>query len=146
MIAGTERALFEIALGMVLLAAAVAAALGVLTPYVAVPIGLGTAVLIATLGLLLIAHGLHRRRLKRSGDNRHWVRSTGLMWTIMSATAALALAVPAAAPLLNAFKLAGFPAGFYMAAQGASILLVIVLFVFAARADVIDDQEGAREE
>lgn len=138
--------MIEIALGLMLLAAAAAVGLGLVSPHVAFPIGLGTAGVIAALGLLLIAHGFYRRRLKRSTSERHWVRAAGHMWMVLTLTALLALLVPAAAPLLNAFKVAGLPAGFYMVSQGVPILLVVILFVHAARADVIDEQEGAREE
>jgi len=47
---------------------------------------------------------------------------------------------------LNSVTFAGFPLGFYMAAQGSLIAFVIMLFVFAWRQDVIDREENMAED
>ena len=138
--------MIEIALGILVLAGAIAAGLGLAEGLLPIPIGIASSMLIAVLGVLLFCHGFYRIRLKRNSDDRHWLRTTGLMWLVMALLATLVFALPLLAPLFNAFKLAGFPLGFYVTAQVSMILLVVVLFVFAACADAIDEQEGMREE
>lgn len=105
---------------------------------------LGTAAIFAT-GLLLVLHGIYRRRLKRQTAGRHALRSAGLMLTSLLAVGLFAFAVPQLVEPLNLIKLAGFPAGFYAAAQGALVVLVIIAFIAAARQDAIDSQDGTRD-
>lgn len=138
--------MIEIAVGVAALLGAAAVALGYAQPLTALPIGVGTASLIALLGLLLVAHGTYRVRLKRSPGNRHRVRSSGLTGLLLVLTAVLTLGVPLAAPLLNVFKVSGFPLGYYVTAQGALVALVVLMFIHALRSDTIDEQEGARED
>ena len=47
---------------------------------------------------------------------------------------------------LNDLNIAGFPLGFYMAAQGSLIAFVVMLFAFASRQDTIDRQEHVAED
>jgi putative solute:sodium symporter small subunit len=108
-------------------------------------LGLGTAGIVAGLGALLVCHGLYRVRLKKA-ENRHWLRSSGLMCQMLGLLAVLGFAIHAFVPLLNAFRIADFPLGYYMAAQGSLIAFVILLFFFAARANAIDVAEDAAED
>ena len=55
----------------------------------------------------------------------------------------LALALPLAALTLNAVRIAGFPLGFWVAAQGSLIALVVLAWVFAWRAGGERVREGA---
>jgi putative solute:sodium symporter small subunit len=48
--------------------------------------------------------------------------------------------------VLNKITILGFPLGFYMAAQGALIAFVVMLFVFAKQQDNIDREFGYHEE
>lgn len=50
------------------------------------------------------------------------------------------------APQLNQFKFLGFPFGFYMAAQGALIIYVIVIFFYASYMNRLDREYGVHEE
>jgi putative solute:sodium symporter small subunit len=138
--------MIEIAIGLLTLLAAAAAALGLGEGRLPIPIDLLMAGFLAALGLLLAAHGFYRVKLKRGTSDRHWVRSTGLMWLMVTFVLVFSILVPLVAPLLNAFRVAGFPLGYYMVAQGSLIVLVMAAFVFAARADGIDEQEGAGED
>lgn len=104
----------------------------------------GTAAILIT-GLLLALHGAYRRLLERRIAGRHALRSTSLMLTSLLSVGLLAFAVPQLVEPLNIVKLAGFPAGFYAAAQGALVVLVIIAFIAAARQEEIDRQDGARE-
>ena len=138
--------MIEIALGILVLAGAIAAGLGFAEGLLPIPIGLATTALIAVLGVLLLCHGFYRIRLKRNSADRHWLRTSGLMWLMLALLGAVAFALPLLTPFFNAFKLAGFPLGFYVAAQGSLIMLVASLFFYSARADAVDEQEGVRED
>jgi putative solute:sodium symporter small subunit len=59
--------------------------------------------------------------------------------------ALFAFAAPLLVEPLNLIGIGGFPAGFYLAAQGALIAFVIIAFVSAARQDAIDREENAGE-
>ena len=50
------------------------------------------------------------------------------------------------APELNTISIAGFPLGYYMAAQGSLIAFVVQLFVFVKQQDNIDRAFGVAEE
>ncbi len=50
------------------------------------------------------------------------------------------------APQLNQFKFLGFPLGFYMAAQGALVIYVILIFFYAAYMNRLDREYGVHEE
>ncbi len=50
------------------------------------------------------------------------------------------------APQLNQFKFLGFPLGFYMAAQGALVIYVILIFFYASYMNRLDREYGVHEE
>lgn len=49
-------------------------------------------------------------------------------------------------PSLNEVSFLGFPFGFYMAAQGALIIYVIVIFFYARYMNRLDQEYGVNEE
>ena len=77
---------------------------------------------------------------------RHWSRTSTLMWIMMVLWVFFSYVIHFFVDALNAFKVLGFPIGFYMAAQGSLIAFVVMLFVFAKRQDTIDRQEGVAED
>jgi putative solute:sodium symporter small subunit len=77
---------------------------------------------------------------------RHWSRTSRLMWVMMILWAFFSFFIHMFVDTLNAFKVLGFPLGFYMAAQGSLIVFVIMLFIFAKRQDAIDREEGVAED
>jgi len=105
---------------------------------------LGTG-LIASLGALLIAQGAYSRRLRRPHHDRHGFRSCGLASASLLGVLLLALVTPLMAEPLNLVSIGGFPAGYYMAAQGTLLGLVILIFLTVLRQDTIDAEEGADE-
>jgi len=62
------------------------------------------------------------------------------LWVIFS------FVIPAFAVQLNSIVIAGFPLGFYMAAQGSLIVFVVQLFIFAKQQDKIDREFGVAED
>ncbi len=100
----------------------------------------GVAVLLAA-GTLLIADGLARRAIGRDRGIRHALRTARLTTAALLATAVLAIGLPLAAGPANLVRIEGMPLGYYLAAQGALIGLVILAFAWAARQNRIDAEE-----
>jgi putative solute:sodium symporter small subunit len=78
---------------------------------------------------------------------RHWARTRTLMWIMFVLWLIFSFGIHFFVKTLNGLPpIGGFPLGFYMAAQGSLIIFVVMLFVFAARQDVIDRDEGVAED
>lgn len=77
---------------------------------------------------------------------RHWSRTSGLMWITMILWAFFSFFVHFFVDTLNTIKIMGFPLGFYMASQGSLVAFVVMLFTFSSRQEAIDRQEGVAEE
>jgi putative solute:sodium symporter small subunit len=80
-----------------------------------------------------------------SGD-RYWQRTSTLMWTMLVLWLIFSFVIHMFVKQLNTIVIAGFPLGFYMAAQGSLIVFVVMLFWFAKAQDKIDREEGVAEE
>jgi len=79
-------------------------------------------------------------------QDRYWQRTSTLMWTMLALWLFFGFIVHMFVVPLNSIKIAGFPLGFYMAAQGSLIAFVAMLFWFAKAQDKIDREEGVAEE
>jgi putative solute:sodium symporter small subunit len=77
---------------------------------------------------------------------RYWRRTSRLMWIMLILWAFFSFIVHLFVNQLNAINIAGFPLGFYMAAQGSLIIFVVMLFLFAKQQDKIDREFGFAEE
>lgn len=132
----------EIAAGVVVMAAALwlaASGSGMI-------MGIGPLAALGGVGVLLCLHGLYRSIRDRREGSRHWLRAQGVHTTILVLALAVAVALPVVAAPLGIFKVAGFPLGYYMAAQGVPILLVALAFLAARAEDRIDIEETADDE
>jgi putative solute:sodium symporter small subunit len=143
--------MIEIALGSLLVAAAVMILMGAGDMLFPAPdlfplLGFGGTAAIAGLGLILIVRGLFRLLRHRRGANYHWLRTTGLMWAALLLLIAFGIVIPALVQALNLVTIGGFPLGYYMAAQGCLIALVALAFVFAAKQERIDAEAGVVED
>lgn len=69
---------------------------------------------------------------------QHWARTKNLMIIMMSLWAFFGFFIHMFVNSLNKIVIAGFPLGFYMAAQGSLIVFVVMLFWFAKAQDKID--------
>jgi putative solute:sodium symporter small subunit len=76
----------------------------------------------------------------------YWSRTRGLMLTMLGLWIFFSFVIHMFVEPLNAIVIAGFPLGFYMAAQGSLIAFVVMLFWFARRQDAIDRQFGVAED
>jgi putative solute:sodium symporter small subunit len=76
----------------------------------------------------------------------YWKKTSRLMWTIMALWVFFSFVVPAFAVQLNQIVIAGFPLGFYMAAQGSLIAYVVLCFWNASAQNKIDEEFGVAED
>jgi putative solute:sodium symporter small subunit len=76
----------------------------------------------------------------------YWRKTSRLMWTIMALWVFFSFVVPAFAVQLNQIVIAGFPLGFYMAAQGSLIAFVALCFWNASAQNKIDEEFGVAED
>lgn len=145
--------MIEICLGLLLIAA-VAAGLAGVGGMLPGPVGFdplpllgygGVAALLAT-GVLLVAAGATRRTIARRPGRRLALRSARLTITAVLIGCTLAVALPLAAGPFNLFRIEGLPLGYYLAAQGSLIALVILAFAWASRQNRIEAEEGGHHE
>ncbi len=78
--------------------------------------------------------------------NEYWGKTSKLMWTILALWFVFSFGLPLLAVQLNSIVIAGFPLGFYMAAQGSLIAFVVLCFWNASAQSKLDDEYGVAEE
>ena len=76
----------------------------------------------------------------------HWRKTTRLMWTLMVLWFFFSFVVHFFAAQLNSIVIAGFPVGFYMAAQGSLIAFVVLCFWNSHSQNKIDEEFGVAED
>lgn len=75
----------------------------------------------------------------------YWRRNLGLTVGLLLLWCLVTFVAPFYARELNAFKLLGFPLGFYMAAQGALIVYVLIIWYYARSMNRLDREFGVNE-
>ena len=76
----------------------------------------------------------------------YWRKTSRLMWIIMAWWVFFSFVVHFFATQLNSIVIAGFPLGFYMAAQGSLISYVVLCFWNASAQNKIDEEFGVAED
>jgi putative solute:sodium symporter small subunit len=76
----------------------------------------------------------------------YWTKTSRLMWIILGWWVLFSFVIPAFAVQLNQIVIAGFPLGFYFAAQGSLISYVVLCFYNAYRQNKIDEEFGVAED
>ena len=76
----------------------------------------------------------------------YWRKTSRLMWTILALWVFFSFIIPAFAVQLNTITIAGFPLGFYMAAQGSLVAYVVLCFWNASAQNKIDEEFGVAED
>jgi len=76
----------------------------------------------------------------------YWRKTSRLMWIILALWVLFSFVIPAFAVQLNSIVIAGFPLGFYMAAQGSLIAYVVLCFWNASAQNKIDEEFGVAED
>lgn len=84
--------------------------------------------------------------MSENSSERHWQRTSALMWKMLGMWAFFSFIIHMFAIALNKIVILGFPMGFYMAAQGSLIVFVAALFWFSKAQDKIDREEGFAED
>jgi putative solute:sodium symporter small subunit len=76
----------------------------------------------------------------------YWQKTSRLMWIILAWWVFFSFIIPAFAVQLNTITIAGFPLGFYMAAQGSLIAYVVLCFWNARAQNKTDEEFGVAED
>ena len=76
----------------------------------------------------------------------HWAKTRNLMWISLAIWAFFSFFIHMGVTALNSVVIAGFPLGFYMAAQGSLVVFVVLIFWFARRQNQIDEEFGVAED
>jgi putative solute:sodium symporter small subunit len=79
-------------------------------------------------------------------QDAYWRKTSRLMWIIMGWWVFFSFVVHFFAAQLNSISIAGFPLGFYMAAQGSLISYVVLCFWNASAQNKIDQEFGVAED
>ncbi len=138
---------FEMVLGALMALTGLALATGladVVLPQL--PIGLGLAMTLATVGLLLMFDGALGRRSRSTQDQNTNLRTVRLATRATACLIALALVSPLLSGLLNLVSIQGFPLAYYIAAQGALIAFGLLAFAIARRQNGIDADQISSDE
>lgn len=77
----------------------------------------------------------------RPATGRSRWRAAGRALVMLICGAFLGLGVPWLAPTLNGLRIAGFPFGYYVVAQGAPIFMSILLFIYVGRTNASETSE-----
>ena len=75
----------------------------------------------------------------------YWGKTSKLMWTILFLWFVFSFAIPLLSVQLNEIVIAGFPLGFYFAAQGSLIAFVVLCFWNASAQNKLDKEYGVDE-
>jgi putative solute:sodium symporter small subunit len=84
--------------------------------------------------------------MQSTNDVAWWSKTRTLMITSLVIWVIFGFVIHAFVRPLNEIVIAGFPLGFYMAAQGSLIVFVVLIFWFSARQDSIDREFGVAED
>jgi putative solute:sodium symporter small subunit len=130
----------EAVLGVLIIATAVALSFGASGFFVPLPPpGLGPTLALAVAGAAVAAHGMAGRAAASAvpGAALRWRTAT---YALLAITGAAAL--PLAVEVLDLVTVAGFPLGYFLAAQGLLVLFATVAFHAAQSLDRLDARDG----
>ena len=80
-----------------------------------------------------------------SPDMVYWEKTRRLMWISLAIWAFFSFFIHFFVKQLNEIVIAGFPLGFYMAAQGSLIIYVIIIWYYARYMNQLDRQYDVHE-
>lgn len=84
--------------------------------------------------------------MSQSNIDAHWGKTRALMFLMLFLWIIFSFVIHIFVKELNTTVIAGFPLGFYMAAQGSLVIFVVMLFFFASRQEAIDREFGVSED
>jgi putative solute:sodium symporter small subunit len=82
----------------------------------------------------------------RPDIREHWRRSKRLTFELLAIWFIVSFVIPFFARALTPITFFGWPLPFYMAAQGALVVYVVIIGIYAARMRRLDRQFGLGEE
>jgi putative solute:sodium symporter small subunit len=77
---------------------------------------------------------------------KHWKRNLRITTVIIIIWFVVTYVAAFFAPRLNQIRFIGFPLGFYMGAQGALIVYVVLIFYYAWKMNKLDREYDVHEE
>ena len=89
---------------------------------------------------------MNRKNSMKKDLTGYWKKNLSLLITLLSVWAfvSFGLSILLVEPL-NAFRIAGFPVGFWFAQQGAIYVFVVLVFVYYFRMQKIDEEFDVQE-
>ncbi len=85
-------------------------------------------------------------KIDKATAEGHWNKTRNLLMVTLAIWAVFAFVLQLFVGALNQIVILGFPFGYYMAAQGAELAFVILIFWFASRQNRIDTEFGVAED
>jgi len=79
-------------------------------------------------------------------NDRYWLRTRRLTFGLISIWAVVTFVLPWFAADLNAVNLAGFPLGFYMAAQGNLLIYLALIWFYNRWMRNVEEECGINDE
>lgn len=133
--------MIEIALGLIIMLAACALALGA---GAGIPLlsmaGPSLLFAVAAVGLALVGHGTFRQRRNAVTGSTYWLETGGHAIASSSAVLVLAFFATAVFAPMGLIKIGGFPLNYWAVAQGILIAIVLVVFAAARKQDAIEQR------
>lgn len=89
---------------------------------------------------------MNRKNSMKKDLTGYWKKNLSLLITLLAVWAfvSFGLSILLVEPL-NAFRIAGFPVGFWFAQQGAIYVFVVLVFVYYFRMQKIDEEFDVQE-
>lgn len=77
---------------------------------------------------------------------KYWKENRSLVFTMLGIWFAVSYFIQFFSGSFNAIVIAGFPLGYYMGAQGALIVFVVMIFFYAKKMNELDEKYNFKEE
>ena len=75
----------------------------------------------------------------------YWRRNLRMTWTLLAIWFVVTYVIGFFADAFNHIVVFGFPLAFYMGAQGALVIYVVIIFYYARRMNRLDQEYGVAE-
>lgn len=76
----------------------------------------------------------------------YWRENRNLVFAMLGIWFAVSYLIQLFASALNSVVIAGFPLGYYMGGQGALIVFVVMIFIYAKKMNALDKKYNLEEE
>ncbi len=76
----------------------------------------------------------------------YWKENRNLVLTMLAIWFAVSYLIQLFSGAINSIVIAGFPLGYYMGSQGALIIFVVMIFIYAKKMNELDKKYNLEEE